>query len=134
MALWTGGTLGSTVDRGGVNSRHGGASPAHNAPSTAGHGTSPAAAGDEEGDGVEPMRGSPGHERRQRLDVAAMKNGGRLSSARGQRRVRESSRLRGEGAVVARGGGALLYGLGEGREGGNGRRLMVLMPLMAGWG
>jgi hypothetical protein len=51
-------------------------------------------------------------------------------STRAEESVRELGR--GEtGEVKAGAGGALLYGLGEGREGGNRQRLMAFKPLMA---
>jgi hypothetical protein len=63
-----------------VDSRRGGASQVRGTLGVTGPESSPAVAEDEEGDEVEPVRGSPGHERRWRGGVAAMKNGGRLSA------------------------------------------------------
>jgi hypothetical protein len=87
MARWTGGTVGSMVDR--VAPRTMGAV----APCPVGIGHSPAATGDEEGDEAKPVKGSPGHERRWRGGAVAETNGGGSSSSHERRRVRESSRV-----------------------------------------
>jgi hypothetical protein len=45
--------------------------PAHNAPGVAGLGGSPVAVGDEDGEEVKPVTGSPGHGQRRRRTVVA---------------------------------------------------------------
>jgi hypothetical protein len=58
--LWTGGALGSTMERGAADSRRGGASQVRGTPGVTGPESSPAAAEDEEGDEVEPVRAHRG--------------------------------------------------------------------------
>jgi hypothetical protein len=74
---------------------------AHGVPRTVGPGSSPAAAGDGEGDEAKPVRGSPGHRWRQRGGTTTTESGGSVSSMKEWRRARESSKARrgGAGAV-----------------------------------
>jgi hypothetical protein len=68
-------------------------------------GGSPIAAGDEEGDDAKPVKGSPGARAavEMRCGVVTETNGGGSSSSHERRRVRESLKVWGRGAV--RGGG-----------------------------
>jgi hypothetical protein len=60
-----------------------------------GHRGSPVVAGEDGGDEVNPVVGSPEHGPRRREGMTAAKNGDRFSLMRGRRRVRESSGERG---------------------------------------
>jgi hypothetical protein len=117
--------LGSTVDQGGTDKRarrclggmrHMGARARQ---------CSPAAVEEDEPDEAVPEGCSPEHERRQRGDATEVKNSSGLSSARGRRKVRGSSRERGKRSGEGRGCSSPFIGtdgaLGRGGRGGNGR-------------
>jgi hypothetical protein len=91
-----------------VDRTRGGASPACGAPSATRYRSSSAMAGEDEGDEVRSEVGSLEHMWRRRDGTMAVKSGGGSSSSREQRRVRESSGVRGKGVRTSGGGGLLL--------------------------